>query len=380
MIRRVAVIGAGVMGHGIAEVCALAGYDTAVADASVEALDRGLDAIHKSLGKLAEKGSISREAAGDAWHRMQRCDTIKAVVASADFVIEAATERRPVKLALFRELDGLAPADAILASNTSSLSITELGGATARGDRVAGLHFFNPPVLMKLVEVVRGAQTSDATLDRTLVFASSLGKTPLLVRKDVRCFVFNRMYYVPYVREASWMVSRGETTVEQADRAMRQEHGFPIGPFELQDLTGVDLGYNILIEGGDPVPPVIEEKVRLGELGRKTRKGFYDYSAGSRRGPDDGAGRSFDPSPIYAAFAAESAWLIENEVTTAAEIDAAMRLAAGLPDGILRRLEAWGIPRLVSVLDEMHARYGMETYRAPALLRKISAQERGFYG
>jgi enoyl-CoA hydratase/3-hydroxyacyl-CoA dehydrogenase len=377
-LQHVAVVGAGSMGHGIAEVCALAGYSVKLQDVAREALDKGHSNILWSLGKLAEKGVVTAEDAAKAGGRVTPALELASAVEQADLVIEAATERMAIKKDLFATLDRLAPPHAVLASNTSSLSITELGRATRRPGNVVGLHFFNPPVLMKLVEVIKGEDTSEETMAFALALVSRLGKTALRVNKDVRSFVVNRMFFGPYLREAAWIVSRGEASIEQVDSRMKFHEGFPMGPFELQDLTGADIGYYLMKEAGQSIPPIIEEKVSRGELGRKTGKGYYDYrGAGVQYSRE--AGQAFDPMPIYAVIANEAAWLIENQVSTPEDIDRGIQLGAGFPDSILRRFDRIGIDKLAMTLNRLRQQYGSERYQPVALLEQMAGAGKRFY-
>ncbi|MEF8808994.1 3-hydroxyacyl-CoA dehydrogenase family protein, partial [Natronomonas sp.] len=277
-IDRVAVLGAGNMGHGITEVVALAGYDVTMRDIKEEFVEDGYEDIEWSLEKLAEKGRID-EAPAEILDRIDTTTDLEEATEDADLVIEAAPEEMDIKHDIFSDLDEMTHDDAILASNTSSLPITEIAEATDRPERVVGMHFFNPPVKMDLVEVIYGQETSDETAETTYEFVESIDKTPIYVRKDVRGFVVNSVLG-PFGDEAGWMVSNDEATIRETDATMVHERGYPMGPFELGDLTGIDIGYHVRKEAGQPVPPIVEEKVEAEELGQKTGKGYYDYEDG----------------------------------------------------------------------------------------------------
>ncbi|WP_129116563.1 3-hydroxyacyl-CoA dehydrogenase/enoyl-CoA hydratase family protein [Halegenticoccus tardaugens] len=351
-IDRVAVLGSGNMGHGIAEVAAMAGYGVAMRDVDRERVDEGYENVRWSLEKLEATGALD-EPASAVLDRVDATVDLEAAVEGADLVVEAAPERLALKREIFAELDEIAPRDAILASNTSSLSITEIAAATSRPDRVVGMHFFNPPVKMDLVEVIYGERTAEGTAERARGFVESLGKTPIYVRKDVRGFVVNSVLG-PFVSEPAWMVSNGEATIRQADAAMVHERGYPMGPFELSDLTGIDVGYHVRAEAGEPIAPIVEEKVEAGDLGRKTGAGYYDYESGN--GPDyepeDAAG--FDALRVEALMANEAAKLVGDGVATAEAIDTGMRLGAGFPEGPCRRADRIGLD---AALDRIRSLY-----------------------
>ena len=372
-IQRIAVIGAGTMGHGIAELAALAEYDVALYDVNDELVQKGYQSIEWSLQKLAEKDFIKQ---GDAEAAIQRVSThteIPEAVQNTDVVIEAGPEKMAVKKEIFQQLDEHAPDHAILASNTSSLSISEIAKATNRPEQVAGMHFFNPPVKMALVEVIKGEGTSDETLDLVSELAEKFGKSPVKVHKDVFGFIVNRVLVGPFMFEPAWMVSRGELSVEAIDARMKFFEGFPMGPFELQDLTGIDIGYYLSQEAGLPIPPIVEEKVQANELGRKTGKGFYDYADG---GADysQKAGENVDPTPVYALMVNEAAHLLEQDVTTAQDIDKAVQLGAGFPQGLLQRADEIGLDTLLATLKSLHEEHGDERYK-PAQLLETMVQE-----
>jgi enoyl-CoA hydratase/3-hydroxyacyl-CoA dehydrogenase len=384
-IKTITVLGAGTMGHGIAEIAALAGYRVKMRDISEEFVKKGYDQIAWSLKKLAEKGSISPQKADAALKLITPLVDLKEAVSDADIVIEAVPEIMSLKLAIFKEIDTLSPPQAILASNTSSLSISELGRVTRRPDKVVGMHFFNPVVRMALVEVVRGEGTSEETMQLIVELAKKLGKTPIRVEKDVRGFIVNRVLVGPYLFEAAWLVSRGEATIEEIDSRMKFYEHFPMGPFELQDLTGIDIGYNLMKEAGFPIPPLIEQAVKEGRLGRKTGRGFYNYKDGGANYSRE-AGQKFDPLPLYALMVNEAAWLIENNVSTAEQIDLACQLGLNFPEGLLRRADRIGLDKLVHELDRLYAQHKDPRYKAQNLLRQMvqsgktgEAAGEGFY-
>ncbi len=368
-IDRVAVLGAGNMGHGITEVVALAGYDVTMRDIEQSLVDDGYDAIEWSLEKLAEKGLIDETS--DAV--LERVDTevdLEAAVEDADLVVEAAPEKMALKKEIFSDLDDFTPDHAILASNTSSLSISEISSATDRPDQVVGMHFFNPPVKMDLVEVIYGSDTSDDTAETTYEFVESIGKTPIYVRKDVRGFVVNSVLG-PFGDEAAWMASEGVAEVPEIDAAMVHQRGYPMGPFELSDLTGIDIGYHVRKEAGRPIPPIVQEKVDAEELGQKTGKGYYEYEDGDGADYEAGQGEGVDTLRIEARIINEAAKLIADDVATPEAIDTGLRLGAGFPEGPCRRADKLGLDTVLEKLDDLHEEYDDERYEASSYLREL---------
>ena len=282
-IKRVGVLGCGLMGSGIAQVAAAAGYDTVVRDVSKEFLDRGRAGIEKSLAKFVEKGKLDAGARDATLKRLAFTTTV-ADLKGVDVVIEAITEDLALKNALFKELDGLCGPATLFASNTSSLTIAEMAAATKRADRFVGLHFFNPVPLMPLVEVVRTVTTSDETFKRGFAFAKSLGKDAVAA-KDNSGFIVN-LLPVPYLLDAIRAVERGVGSVPDVDKAMQLGCGYPMGPLTLLDFVGLDTTYHIAEimfkeyrEQRYAPPPLLKRMVLAGMYGKKSGKGFYDYSA-----------------------------------------------------------------------------------------------------
>jgi 3-hydroxybutyryl-CoA dehydrogenase len=280
-VRHVGVVGCGLMGSGIAQVCATAGYRTTVIEVAAEVLERGTAGIRKSLDRLRAKNQLPADPA-EILARLTPTTDIQSL-RDADFVIEAVVENVPVKRELFSRLDGIVRPEAIFASNTSSISITELMTATRRADRFIGLHFFNPVPLMKLVEVVRTVATSDNAYELGAKFASSLGK--VVVRTGDRTgFIVNRLL-VPYLLDAVRALEEGVASVTDIDQAMKLGCGYPMGPLTLLDFVGIDTTLfiaNIMFdefrETRFAPPPLMKRMVLAGWYGRKSGRGFYDYS------------------------------------------------------------------------------------------------------
>jgi enoyl-CoA hydratase/3-hydroxyacyl-CoA dehydrogenase len=369
-IDHVAVLGAGNMGHGITEVVALAGYDVTMRDIETEFVNEGYENIEWSLKKLHESGRLE-ESPDEVLARIETTVDLEAAVSDADFVIEAAPEDLDLKHEIFAGLDEYAPEGAILASNTSSLPITDIAAATDRPESVVGTHFFNPPVKMDLVEVIYGERTSEETAEAAHAFVESIDKTPIYVRKDVHGFVVNNVLG-PFGEEAAWMVSEGVAGIREADATMVHERGYPMGPFELGDLTGTDVSYRVRVEAGRPVPPILESKVDAGELGRKTGKGYYDYENGDGvdYAPED-ASEDFDWLRIEARIVNEAAKLIDDDVATPEAIDTGLRLGAGFPEGPCRRADEVGLDAVLEKLDELYEAHGEDRYEASPYLRGL---------
>lgn len=347
-ITRIAILGAGEMGHGLAELAALHGYQVELYDIQDEFLNRGLERIGWSLRKLEEKGRLEEKAA-KVLERIHGTTDLKKAVKKADFVIEAAPEDLELKKGLFTNLDQAAPAGAVLASNTSGLSITEMGRATKRPGSVVGMHFFNPPVLMELVEVVKGEDTEDATLDTTMALARALGKTPILCRKDIPGFITTRIIF-QYMNEAGWIHHEENIPTETIDAAMKFQVGFPMGPFELADQVGLDLLVHAQEKQGVAVPPPFKDRVEAGKLGRKSDQGFYDYRGEAKPVIRPEQGRDFPPLRILAPTINEAAQLVDMGIAPAEEIDLAMRLGTAFPKGPLALADEYGIPAVVEAL------------------------------
>ncbi|MDL0123483.1 MULTISPECIES: 3-hydroxyacyl-CoA dehydrogenase/enoyl-CoA hydratase family protein [Halobacterium] len=385
-IHSIAVLGAGNMGHGIAEVAAMAGYTVRLRDISAELVQDGYDQIEWSLGKLAESDQLTEAAADAALDRISTHVEVSDAVDDVDVVIEAVPEKMGIKTDVYTEVEAHAPADAVFATNTSSLSITDLSEVTERPARFCGMHFFNPPVRMELVEVISGAHTDDAVLECIESLAADFGKTPVRVRKDSPGFVVNRIL-VPLLNEAAWLVHDDEATIAEVDSTTKYDMGLPMGAFELADQVGIDVSHDVLdymqdVLGTAYEPcPVLVEHAEAGDLGRKSGAGFYDYG-------DDAAGADVPTDAIRAdiadrltaVMANEVAKLVGGGVADPAEIDEAVMLGAGYPEGPAKMADAAGITHLHETLVAAHEATGQARYEPADTLAEMAAAGESFHG
>jgi len=391
MIKKAAVIGSGAMGHGIAELLAMYGYEVFMVDINDEILRNAKEKIKWSLGKFVEKRRIRQEDADATLARIGTTTSYEEAGKDVDVAIEAAPENMSLKKSIFAKLDQSTPMDAILASNTSTLSITEMGKATNRPDKVAGMHFFNPPHAMALVEVIKGEGTSPETINTLVELAKKLGKTPIIVRKDIRGFIVNRILGAVFL-EAFWTFKRGEATKEGIDASIKYTGGFPMGWFELADFSGLDIAYDVgkilyetYGERFKPCSELIDPLIKEHKLGQKTGVGFYDWTKGRPRIPFNLL-EEYDVDRSWAVAANEAAWLIGDDAASAEDIDTGMKLGTYWPQGPCEHADRTGLDVMANKLKGLHAKYNMELYRPCPLLEDYASKGwtgkkagRGFY-
>jgi 3-hydroxybutyryl-CoA dehydrogenase len=379
----VGVVGAGTMGAGIAQVCLQAGHEVLLHDVDHAAIERGRGRIADGLEKLVTKGRLTADQQAEMLASLRDAHSLEGLAQESDVVIEAALEDIDLKRTIFRALGASARPDAILATNTSALSVSEIGQSSGVPNRVVGLHFFNPAPLMPLVEVVIGRQTDAAVVDKATDFATGLGKEAV-VCADSPGFIVNRVNR-PFTLEALRMLEAGEAGVEQIDKAV-QSAGYPMGPFAFMDLVGIDVNLaaaTAVWVGFDEavrfMPSRIQgELVAAGDLGRKTGRGFYVYQDGRPTGLSDRLPLEAQPaadSMDDAAIVSRIELAIINEAYHAAgegvaqppDIDRAMKLGANHPYGPFERAAALGLRQVVSGLRDLEQRYGERFHVAPAL-------------
>jgi 3-hydroxybutyryl-CoA dehydrogenase len=282
-IQKIAIIGAGNMGHQIAMCAALSGFQVKCTDTNSDILNKAIEFADNYLQERVKKGKLSEEAAKQARANLVFTPSVETAAEDADLVIEAIIEKLDIKRTLFAELDKICPPHTILATNSSYIVSSKVADATSRPDKVCNMHFFNPALVMKLVEVVQGSHVSDATVEAVMEAAKRMSKTPVLLHKEIYGFLVNRFLQATR-QEALKLLDMGVASHEDIDLAVRNGLGYPMGPFQLLDLTGVDLAYHVGMEkyreSGDPADrpsPTVVEKFTKGEFGKKVGKGFYDY-------------------------------------------------------------------------------------------------------
>jgi enoyl-CoA hydratase/3-hydroxyacyl-CoA dehydrogenase len=374
-IKKIAVMGAGDMGHGIAEVALLAGYKVAMRDIEQRFVDKGLSRIKESLNKLVEKQKITADNQNSMLANIATFVDIAEAVKDADFIIEAVPEVMDLKKQVFQALDAAAPKHAILASNTSNMSITEIASTTKRPEQVVGFHFFNPAVLMKLVEVTKGEKTNEETMQVAYNLALKMNKAPVRVEKDSIGFVYNRIQ-APTAVLLDLIVEKGEAAPMEIDAKMRKI-GMPMGPYELMDYVGLDVAYHSALYfaeklSPDYAPPSwLKAKMDAGTLGKKTGKGIFDWSKGRPEIDLAKAKEDFDPSVLIALQVNEATKLLEGGVVKSAEeIDKAIVNGGGSAFGPFQLGKGIGYDKLAKICEDLAKKYGVKAFEPTETLKK----------
>ena len=374
-IKKIVVMGAGDMGHGIAEVALLAGYKVAIQDIEQRFVDRGLTRIKESLDKLVEKQKVTAENKEAMLANIKTFVDIAESAKDADFIIEAVPEMMDLKKQVFQALDAAAPKHAILASNTSNMSITEIASTTKRPEQVVGMHFFNPAVLMKLVEVIKGEKTSEATVQLAYDLALKMNKVPVRVEKDSIGFVYNRIN-APAQILLSLMVEKGVATPVEIDAKMKTI-GMPMGPYELMDYVGLDVAYHSARYFADRLsrdyapPSWLKAKIDAGELGKKTGKGIFDWSKGRPEIDLSKAKEDFDPTVMIALQVNEATKLLEAGVVKSPdEIDKAMVNGGGAAIGPFQFAKGIGYDKLARICEELAKKFDVKVFQPTETLKK----------
>ena len=374
-IKNITVLGSGIMGHGIAQVSATAGYNVVLRDIEQQFLDKAMGKIKWSLDKLVSKEKISEEQRDEIFSRIIPIVDLNDAVRHSDLVIEAVPEIMDLKKKVYAELDKVANDRVIFASNTSTLPITEIADTISRPEKFIGIHFFNPPQLMKLVEVIPGQKTSDDVTNLTINFVKSVNKTPVTCRKDVPGFIINRLF-IPLVHEACYVMERQKIQQMEIDSAVKFRLGFPMGIFELADFTGLDVIHKATVEMHMRDKKVIlphtsiEQLFNEKKLGQKSGEGFYKYSDDKyeRIQLSEESAQKCDPTQIIANILNNAAWLVTNNASDIDEIEKAASLGLGLKKPLFDTAKDIGVKKIVEELKELSKKHGTFYEPDPLLL------------
>jgi enoyl-CoA hydratase / 3-hydroxyacyl-CoA dehydrogenase len=364
-INKITVLGSGIMGHGIAQISAMAGFEVTLRDVDTKFLDSAMSKIKWSLDKLVEKQKITQAESETIYSRIHPVVDLKQALSGADLLIEAVPEDMELKKKVYLDVDKHSDSKTIYASNTSTLPISEISSLTNRSNRFIGLHFFNPPQLMKLVEVIPGITTDQQIIKVGIDFAKRVGKEPVLCRKDVPGFIVNRIF-IPLIHEAAYCLDRDGPSMTQLDSAVKFRLSFPMGIFELADYTGLDVIHKATSEmfSRDKKVifphPRIKELFEQGKYGKKSGSGFYSYGGEQyeRVSLSEEDSKAYDPIKLLSVALNNAAWLITNKVCTLEDLEIALKLGMGLRDPLFRTGEQFGIKRVIDTLQDLHAKYG----------------------
>jgi enoyl-CoA hydratase / 3-hydroxyacyl-CoA dehydrogenase len=364
-INKITVLGSGIMGHGIAQISAMAGFEVTLRDVDTKFLDSAMSKIKWSLDKLVEKQKITQADSETIYSRIHPVVDLKQALSGADLLIEAVPEDMELKKKVYLDVDKHSDSKTIYASNTSTLPISEISSLTNRSNRFIGLHFFNPPQLMKLVEVIPGITTDQQIVKVGMDFVKRVGKEPVLCRKDVPGFIVNRIF-IPLIHEAAYCLDRDGPSMTQIDSAVKFRLSFPMGIFELADYTGLDVIHKATSEMFSRDKKVIFPHPRIKELfdegkyGKKSGSGFYSYSGEQyeRVSLSEEDSKAYNPIKLLAVALNNAAWLITNKVCTLEDLEIALKLGMGLRNPLFRTGEQFGIKGVVDTLQDLHAKYG----------------------
>ena len=384
-INKITVLGSGVMGHGIAQVAATVGYNIVLRDIEQSFLDNAMKKIQWSLGKMVEKQKLSQSDADSIYGRITPVVDLKEALKGTDLLIEAVPEDMELKKKVYAEVDMYAEDKTLYASNTSTLPIGEMASLTSRPSRFIGLHFFNPPQLMPLVEVIPGHLTSSEIVNLSLDLIRNIGKEPVLCKKDVVGFIVNRIF-IPLIHEAAYCLDRDKAELTQIDSAVKFKMAFPMGIFELADYTGLDVVFKAskeMISRDKKVinpHPLIERLYSEKKLGQKSGSGFYNYGSDNkyeRVNLSEKEAEKYDPIAIVSVAANNAAWLLTNGVCDVGDLDKALRLGMGLKKPLFTIVEEFGLKKVLVTLENMSNKYG-KFYEPDPYLRKLHPRGDGF--
>jgi enoyl-CoA hydratase/3-hydroxyacyl-CoA dehydrogenase len=377
-INKITVLGSGIMGHGIAQISAMNGYNVVLRDIEEKFLESAMNKIRWSLDKLVEKNKINKQESDKIHGRIKPIVELKEALDDTDLLIEAVPEDLKLKKKVYSEVDQFAQEKTIYSSNTSTLPISEISQLTSRPDRFIGLHFFNPPQLMKLVEVIPGASTADSIVDLGINFVKSLSKDPILCNKDVPGFIVNRIF-IPLVHEAAYCLENDSKSMTQIDSAVKFKMYLPMGIFELADYTGLDVIHRATIEmySRDKKVvnphPKIEQLFSSGKYGKKSGDGFYSYGDKNyeRVSLSEEEAKQFDPIRILSVAINNAAWLISNGVCTREDVELAMKLGMGLKKELFEIGNEFGFEKIINTLNQLEGTNG-SFYTPDPYLKTIS--------
>ena len=381
-IQRVAVVGTGLMGHGIAQAFAVNGFDVSLLSRHEKNLQLALQKIRWSLSKFAKKGKMNQKELNDTLGRIKTSTSYGKGLRDVDLVVESVPEKMELKKQVFSKIDKYAPAHAIIATNTSALSVTEMGRATKRPEKIVGMHWFVPPQMIPLVEVIKSDDTSRETLDIIRDVSEKLGKTAIVCKKDVRGFIVSRIL-VSVFNEAFWTYIRKEASIEEIDSAVKYRGRFPMGWFELVDFVGVDIEREvskILYDAHGKRfffhPEVTEPLLKSNRLGKKMGYGFYDWTQGRPKISENINGK-YCVERSWAVAVNEAAWIVNEQVAEPTSIDLGMKLGTGWSLGPCEYANKQGVDAVLDTLKSAYNQHSIELYNPCPLLKKI--KKKGFY-
>lgn len=377
-IHKITVLGSGIMGHGIAQISAMNGYDVVLRDIEEKFLDNAMSKIRWSLDKMVEKNKINEQESDKIHGRIKPIVDLKEALQDTDLLIEAVPEDLKLKKKVYTEVDQFAQEKTIYSSNTSTLPISEISQLTNRPARFIGLHFFNPPQLMKLVEVIPGVSTDKSIVDLGINFVKSLSKVPIVSNKDVPGFIVNRIF-IPLVHEAAYSLENDGKTMTQIDSAVKFKLFLPMGIFELADYTGLDVIHKATIEMFSRDKKVVNPHPRIeqlfssGKLGKKSGEGFYSYGDENyeRVQLSEEEATQYDPIRILSVAINNASWLISNGVCTKEDVELALKLGMGLKKELFEIGKENGFEKIVSTLSELQEKNG-SFYTPDPYLKTIS--------
>jgi enoyl-CoA hydratase/3-hydroxyacyl-CoA dehydrogenase len=364
-INKITVLGSGIMGHGIAQISAMNGYDVVLRDIEEKFLDNAMSKIRWSLDKMVEKNKINKQESDKIHGRIKPIVDLKDALKDTDLLIEAVPEDLKLKKKVYTEVDQFAQEKTIYSSNTSTLPISEISQLTNRPARFIGLHFFNPPQLMKLVEVIPGVSTDKTIVDLGINFVKSLSKVPIVCNKDVPGFIVNRIF-IPLVHEAAYSLEKDGKSMTQIDSAVKFKLFLPMGIFELADYTGLDVIHKATIEMYSRDKKVVNPHPRIeqlfssGKLGKKSGEGFYSYGDENyeRVQLSEEEATQYDPIRILSVAINNASWLISNGVCTKEDLELALKLGMGLKKELFEIGKENGFEKIVSTLNELQEKNG----------------------